>query len=156
MEICNRYGVPLIINDVPAVAEKVMAHGIHVGQQDISVGAVKQQLGKNFQVGLSLDTKEDLFHPGAQDAWYYGVSPIFTTPTKPDTLGEWGLEGLTWLRAKTEKPLVAIGNISLENASQVIGHGADCLAVVSGICSSTHPGKAAESFINVLTKATSG
>lgn len=155
MEICNRHGVPLIINDVAEVAERTMAQGIHIGQYDISIEAVKRQLGKDFPVGLSLDKKEDLYAAGAQDAWYYGVSPIFTTPTKSDTLGEWGLEGLAWLRNMTKKPLVAIGNITLENAGQVIAHGADCLAVVSAICSSPHPGKAAESFVKALSQATS-
>ncbi|WP_158860731.1 thiamine phosphate synthase [Lunatibacter salilacus] len=155
MEICSRYEVPLIINDLPEVAEMVMAQGIHVGQQDISIEAVKCQLGKDFPVGLSLDRREDLTANGAESAWYYGVSPIFTTPTKSDTLGEWGLEGLGWLRGKTKKPLVAIGNINPQNAANVISNGADCLAVVSAICSAPSPGKAAASFIEAITKATS-
>lgn len=152
MEICSKYEVPLIINDVPEVAEKVMAQGIHVGQQDISIESVKYQLGKDFPVGLSLDCKEDLSATSAESAWYYGVSPIFSTPTKSDTVGEWGLGGLAWLREKTKKPLVAIGNINPKNAGDIISHGADCIAVVSAICSAPSPGKAAASFIDVITK----
>lgn len=154
MEICSKYGVPLIINDVPEVAEKVMAQGIHVGQRDISVEAVKGYMGKHFPVGLSLERKEDLNDSCSEKAWYYGVSPIFTTPTKSDTVGEWGLEGLSWLRGKTKKPLVAIGNINPENAGNIIFHGADCLAVVSAICSAPSPGKAAASFTEAIAKAT--
>lgn len=154
MEICSKYEVPLIINDIPEVAEKVVAQGIHVGQRDMSVEAVKRYMGKYFPVGLSLDKKEDLNAQGAENAWYFGVSPIFTTPTKSDTVGEWGLEGLFWLRGKTKKPLVAIGNINPQNAGDIIFHGADCLAVVSAICSAPSPRKAAASFTEAIAKAT--
>jgi thiamine-phosphate pyrophosphorylase len=153
LEICNQYGVPLVINDTIEVAERTGAYGIHIGQRDISLDAVKRKLGRDFPVGLSLDCKADLTSPGAKQAWYYGVSPVFSTPTKVDTLGEWGLDGLSWLRLKTKKPLVAIGNIKPETAGAVISHGADCLAVVSGICSAPYPGKAAASFIEAITKA---
>jgi thiamine-phosphate pyrophosphorylase len=154
LEICGKYGVPLIINDIPEVAEVAMAQGIHVGQRDMSIASVKNHMGKQFPVGLSLDRKEDLYASDAEMAWYFGVSPIFTTPTKSDTVGEWGLDGLAWLRGKTKKPLVAIGNINPENASDIISHGADCLAVVSAICSAPSPGKAAETFTESIAKAT--
>ncbi|WP_114748366.1 thiamine phosphate synthase [Pleomorphovibrio marinus] len=152
-EICDKYGVPLLVNDNPQVALKAECDGIHIGQKDDSITEVKQLLGEKFPVGLSLDQLADLTKTESKHAWYYGVSPIFNTPTKPDTLGEWGLLGLQELRQKTEKPLVAIGNIKLGNTASVIAHGADCIAVVSAICSADNPSKSATELRETIEKA---
>ncbi len=73
------------------------------------------------------------------DVDYLGVSPIFATPTKTDTMTEWGIEGLRTLRTKSRHTLIAIGGINPSNAGAVIEAGADGLAVVSAICSSPNP-----------------
>jgi thiamine-phosphate pyrophosphorylase len=153
--LCDRYRVPLIINDAVNVAKMVSAHGLHVGQSDSSVEDAKEELGKDYPVGLSLDKLSDLDNPQSKLAWYYGVSPVYSTPTKTDTLYEWGLEGLAILRKKTPKKLVAIGRVNISNASAIISHGADCLAVVSQICSSDSPAHAAEEFKKQIDKGLS-
>lgn len=145
-DLCQQYQVPLIINDHPQVAKAVGAAGLHIGQSDEKMEVVKSMLGADFPVGLSLEREIELTFPAAAQAWYFGVSPIFSTPTKVDTYTEWGLAGLRKLRKLTDKPLVAIGNIKINNAHEVIEAGADCLAIVSGICSAQSPGKAAEEF----------
>lgn len=152
-EICERYGVPLVINDNLDVALAVKADALHVGQQDLSAHEAKRILGEDYPVGLSLDHRGNLDDPDSDLAWYFGVSPIFSTPTKTDTYDAWGLEGLAWLRGKTAKPLVAIGGIKIENATEIIEKGADCLAVVSGICSAENPGKAAEAYLEAIKRA---
>jgi len=144
--ICEKYRVPLIINDSVEVAKFVDAEGIHVGQDDANIMEAKKILGSGKVLGLSLENMEDLRKSYTEDAWYYGVSPIYATPTKMDTKTEWGLEGLVNLRKVTNKPLVAIGRVKIENAATLISHGADCLAVVSGICSAPSPAHAAEAF----------
>ncbi|WP_291789349.1 thiamine phosphate synthase [Cecembia sp.] len=144
--ICDQYRVPLIINDSVEVAKKVDAQGLHIGQEDTGIIEARSLLGANKPLGLSLESMEDLYKPHSEEAWYYGVSPIYATPTKMDTKTEWGLEGLAQLRKATEKPLVAIGRIKIENSSSIISYGADCLAVVSGICSAPSPAHAAETF----------
>ncbi|MBT0812518.1 thiamine phosphate synthase [Litoribacter ruber] len=154
-EICSKYNVPLIINDNVEVAKSVEATGLHIGQKDESLQQVKSLLGSHYPVGLSLEQASELTKAGSEFAWYYGVSPIFTTPTKADTYTEWGLNGLQNLRQMTSKPLVAIGNIKVSNAESVIRAGADCLAVVSGICSDPSPAKAAEEFRNQIEKSIS-
>ncbi|GGF20555.1 thiamine phosphate synthase [Echinicola rosea] len=152
--LCDQYRVPLIINDSLEVAKQALAHGVHIGQSDSSMKSAKAYLGDDFPVGLSLEQMDELSHEEANLAWYYGVSPIFSTPTKPDTRFEWGLAGLNKLRKATATPLVAIGNINELNAAEVIEAGADCLAVVSAICSAQSPAKAAEKFRNEIEKAT--
>lgn len=150
--LCDTYKVPLIINDSKIVAQHVGAFGLHVGQSDESMASLIENSGVKLPVGLSLEAISDLEKPYAEQAWYYGVSPIFSTPTKPDTQKEWGLEGLANLRKKTTKKLVAIGNIKQENAASIIAAGADCLAVVSGICSADSPALAAEQFCKEIEK----
>lgn len=153
--LCDKYKIPLIINDEVDVAKTVHANGLHVGQSDRSIEEAKKELGKDYPVGLSLDKLSDLDNPQSKLAWYYGVSPVYSTPTKTDTLYEWGLEGLAILRKKTPKKLVAIGRVNISNASEIIRHGADCLAVVSQICSSDSPAHAAEEFKKQIDKGLS-
>lgn len=144
--ICDRYQVPLIINDNAHVAKHVGATGLHVGQSDLAITGAKQVLGKDYPIGLSIEQLDEIQTSDSEMAWYYGVSPIFSTPTKIDTRTQWGLNGLRELKKISSKKLVAIGNIKIHNAADVIEAGADCLAVVSGICSADHPAKTAEAF----------
>ena len=144
--ICDEYKVPLIINDNIEVAKHVGSFGVHIGQSDTPMEQAREVLGENFPIGLSVETFGDLEKPNIAEAWYLGVSPVFSTPTKEDTISEWGLKGLAQLKSMTEKKLVAIGNVKTQNATEIIKFGADCLAVISGICSASSPAKAAEKF----------
>jgi len=90
--LCDKYSVPLIINDHAAVAKAVQADGLHIGQNDLKMEVVKEMLGHEFPVGLSLEREIELQNAASTSAWYFGVSPIFSTPTKADTYTEWGLK----------------------------------------------------------------
>jgi len=139
-------GVPLIINDRLDVALAVGAQGAHLGQNDMPVAEARRLLGPRAILGLSLETPEQLreaerLPPGLVD--YYGLSPIFQTPTKADAGPGWGLAGLGQARAEVDagskRQLVAIGGIGLDNAASVLRCGAHGLAVVSAICSASDP-----------------
>lgn len=132
--------VPLIINDRVDIALASRADGVHLGQSDMPVAEARKILGPDAIIGLSVETWEDIYNlPDLSLIDYIGVSPIFATPTKSDTKGEWGLDGLKKIRAKIGIPLVAIGGINATNASSVIEAGADSLAVVSYLCSAKDP-----------------
>ncbi|WET48975.1 thiamine phosphate synthase [Chryseobacterium indologenes] len=153
IEITNKYGIPLIINDNITVAEKVHSAGIHVGNSDATPQDLRQRpLIRNKMIGYSIEYLAQLNNEQTKVADYLGISPVFKTKTKTDTIAEWGLEGITQIRQLTEKPLVAIGNIHLDNARAVINAGADCLAVVSAICSADDPQKAAYELKNEMIK----
>ncbi|MDM1556933.1 MULTISPECIES: thiamine phosphate synthase [Chryseobacterium] len=153
IEITNKYGIPLIINDNITVAEKVHSAGIHVGNSDATPQDLRQRpLIRNKMIGYSIEYLAQLNNEQTTVADYLGISPVFKTKTKTDTIAEWGLEGITQIRQLTEKPLVAIGNIHLDNARAVINAGADCLAVVSAICSADDPQKAAYELKNEMIK----
>lgn len=142
--------VPLIINDRVDVALACGAEGVHLGQSDMPVALARHLLPAQVFVGLSVETEADVMLAAGQAVDYLGVSPIFTTPTKTDTLAPWGLDGLRRVRAMTNLPLVAIGGIQLPNAMAVVDAGADGLAVVSALCSADDPCAAARVLLRCL------
>lgn len=153
IEITEKYNIPLIINDHIEVAEKVNSAGIHVGNSDTPPTQLRQHpFIKNKMIGYSIEHLSQLDNEQTAVSDYLGISPVFKTDTKTDTVTEWGLEGVSKIRQLTEKPLVAIGNIHLGNAKAVINAGADCLAVVSAICGADDPQKAAYELKNEILK----
>jgi thiamine-phosphate pyrophosphorylase len=152
-EITDKYKIPLIINDHSEVAEKVHSEGIHVGNNDVSPSTLRsQQFFKDKMIGYSIEYLSQLENEHTELSDYLGISPIFSTNTKKDTVTEWGLDGLSKIRSLTKKPLVAIGNINLSNANAIIKAGADTIAVVSAICTADNPEKAAFKLKNEILK----
>ncbi|WP_419213986.1 thiamine phosphate synthase [Maribacter sp. X9] len=151
-EITDAYQIPLIINDNLEVAKKVDATGIHVGYKDVTPSEIRNQWRKTKYIGYSIEYLEQLNNPQVAVSDYLGISPVFRTPTKTDTVTEWGLDGIKTMRHLTDKPLVAIGNIHLHNVKSIINAGADCVAVVSAICSATEPRKAAYELKNEILR----
>lgn len=151
-EITDKYKIPLIINDNALVAQKVDTFGIHVGNNDIQPTVLRVDYFQSKMIGYSIEYLEQLENRETAVSDYLGISPVFRTDTKTDTITEWGLEGLMKIRQLTEKPLVAIGNIHLKNAKSVMEAGADCIAVVSEICSAENPQKAAFNLKNEILK----
>jgi len=146
-------GIPLIINDRVDVALAVGAAGVHLGQTDMPYTKARALLGPDKLIGLSVENLEQAQAASALDVDYLGVSPIFTTPTKTDTQGQWGLAGLAELRARSPHRLVAIGGIHADNARAVVAAGADGLAVVSAICTAADPAQAAHTLRQAIHTA---
>jgi thiamine-phosphate pyrophosphorylase len=152
-EMLDRYSIPLIINDNIDVAIACGAAGLHVGVNDMQPSVVKQQWPGCGMLGYSIENLEQLYSDEIQHATHLGISPVYSTPTKTDTITKWGLEGISKIRTLTNKPLVAIGGMNANNAYSVIKAGADCIAVVSAICAAQDPANAAESIRNQIEKA---
>jgi thiamine-phosphate pyrophosphorylase len=152
-ERLDKYKVPLIVNDNLYVAMGCQAAGIHVGNSDVSPLSIRVEWPACSILGYSLEYEEQLYHQASEVSDYLALSPVFATPTKLDTTTVWALEGLRAMRPRTKKPLVAIGGIKKENAFEVIRAGADCLAVVSAICSAPDPARAAEAIRREIEKA---
>ena len=138
-KILKPHKVPLIINDRIDVALACDAEGVHIGQDDMPYAIARKLMGTKAIIGLSVEDWKDFEESESLDVDYIGVSPIFTTPTKIDTKGAWGLDGLAKIKAFSRHPLVAIGGINETNATDVIAAGADCIAVVSAICVAPDP-----------------
>ncbi|WP_298293111.1 thiamine phosphate synthase [Thiomonas sp.] len=135
-------GVPLIVNDRVDVALAAGADGVHVGQSDMAAQDVRR-LMPHALIGLSVENAAQLRAAADAPVDYFGVSPVFATPSKPDAAPALGLDGLRALRSLTCKPLVAIGGIDADNAAAVLDAGADGLAVVRALCAAADPAAAA-------------
>jgi thiamine-phosphate pyrophosphorylase len=139
-------GVPLIVNDRCDIALAAGAAGVHVGQDDLPCARVRSIVGPDFLIGVSVSTVGEARQAEQDGANYLGLSPVFDTPTKTDTPGALGLEGVRLIRQAVRLPLVAIGGINAANASSVIRAGADGIAVVSAIMGAADPAAAARAL----------
>ncbi len=145
--------VPLIINDRVDVALACGADGVHLGQQDLPVSDARRLLGPDAIIGLSVEHMDQVHIANEWDVDYLGVSPIFPTATKTDTVTAWGIEGLKAIRRVSAKPLIAIGGLNRDNAAEMIRAGADSVAVVSAICAAADPATAARALRDAMHHA---
>jgi thiamine-phosphate pyrophosphorylase len=142
--------IPLIINDRLDVAQAVDADGVHVGQNDMPYYIARRILGPKAIIGLTVETIKQAKEAENMDADYLGVSAIFSTPTKTDTVTEWGTSGLQSLRDMSKHKLVGIGGLSRSNTAEVLKSGADGIAVVSAICSAPNPEQATRELREII------
>jgi thiamine-phosphate pyrophosphorylase len=149
-KILKPHNVPLIINDRIDVALACGAEGVHIGQDDMPYAIARKLMGSKAIIGVSVETWTDVEESDMLDVDYIGVSPIFPTPTKTDTKGAWGLEGLAKIKALSRHSLVAIGGINESNVTDVIAAGADCIAVVSAICAAADPAAATRNLKSII------
>jgi thiamine-phosphate pyrophosphorylase len=146
-------GITFIVNDRADVAAAVDASGVHVGQDDLLVGGARAMVGPDHIVGVSTHNVAQFKEAVATSTDYVAVGPIFATSTKDNADPVVGVELIRQVRAMTEKPIVAIGGITLETAGDVIRAGADSVAVISDILSAPDPVKKAREFLQVLEAA---
>ena len=119
--LCEKYNVPLIINDNVDVAKAVNADGVHIGQNDMPAHEARKILGKNKIIGVTAKTVEQAQKAEKDGADYLGSGAIFGTTTKGDA------------KKMDNIPVVAIGGIDGVNVLQLKGTGIVGAAVVSGI-----------------------
>lgn len=131
-ELCHRYHVPLIINDNVDVALRSGADGVHVGIEDCPVSEIRARVSEDFIIGATAKTVEQAKKAQAAGADYLGVGAVFPSPTKKNAI-RITREQLQEICASVSIPAVAIGGISLENASEMTGCGMCGIAVVSAI-----------------------
>ncbi len=147
--LLEKHQIPLIINDRIDIALAVNADGIHLGQKDMPLHLART-IAPEMIIGISAENTDDAIMAEREGADYIGISPVFATPTKTDTSTPLGLEGIAAIRKKVSLPIVGIGGINADNASQVIKAGADGIAVVSAIVSADSPRKAANRLLSLV------
>lgn len=140
----------LIVNDRPDVAALAGAKGVHVGQDDLDVDQARVVVGKEMWVGVSTHNLEQFRRAAATSADYIAIGPVYATTSKANPDPVVGLELIRDARGLTDKPIVAIGGITLDRAKAVIEAGADSVAVISDILLARNPGDRARQFLDVL------
>ncbi|MFP6305152.1 thiamine phosphate synthase [Helicobacter pylori] len=132
-KLCKKYGTPFIVNDEAKLALELKADGVHVGQEDMAIEEVITLCKKHLFIGLSVNTLEQALKARHLDhIAYLGVGPIFPTLSKKDAKQVVGVEFLKKIRdSGVKKPLIAIGGITMHNASKLREYGG--IAVISAI-----------------------
>jgi thiamine-phosphate pyrophosphorylase len=129
--LTHEAGACFIVNDHVDLALLVDADGVHVGQEDLPVPAVRQLLGVEKIIGLSTHSPDQALAAQRLGADYLGVGPIFATQTKEDVVDPVGFAYLDWVCQHIDRPFVAIGGIKRWNVESVARHGARCCCLVS-------------------------
>jgi thiamine-phosphate pyrophosphorylase len=146
-------GVTFFVNDRPDVAFLAGATGVHVGQADLDVEQARLVVGSDKLVGVSTHNLEQFERAADSTADYIAIGPVFSTTSKTNPDPVVGVDFIRRVRSLTDKPIVAIGGITLERAATLIEAGADSVAVISGIFSAPNPAKRARQYLETLGSA---
>jgi thiamine-phosphate pyrophosphorylase len=130
--LCREAGALFIVNDRADLAMLLDA-GVHVGQDDLAPRDVRKLIGPDPVLGYSSHNLDQLCAAGGEPVDYVAFGPVFGTASKQNPDPVVGVAEIRRCRPLLEKPLVAIGGITLDNARSVIDAGADSLAVIAGL-----------------------
>ena len=132
-EICAMHECAFIVNDNVALAKRLKADGVHLGQSDGDPRDAREELGREAQIGVTCHASRHLaMEAGEAGADYVAFGSFFPSTTKAsDHRPE--LETLTWWQQIFEIPCVAIGGITPENCKPLVEAGADFLAVSGAV-----------------------
>ena len=134
-EICRARDVAFIVNDSIALAKRLTADGVHLGQHDGSVREARDALGREAQVGVTCHASRHLaMEAGEAGADYVAFGAFFPSATKPSEHRP-EPELLAWWQALMEIPCAAIGGITPQNCLPLVEAGADFLAVSGAVWS---------------------
>jgi thiamine-phosphate pyrophosphorylase len=148
--ICADAGVAFIVNDSMALAKRLGADGVHLGQSDGEVREARALLGPSAQIGKTChDSRHFAMEAGDAGADYVAFGAFYPTTTKPsDYRPERSI--LTWWSTVFEIPCVAIGGITPDNAGPLVEAGADFLAVCQAVWGRADAATAVRAFEQVL------
>ena len=133
VRLCEQAAVPLIVNDRADIALLLNA-GLHLGQEDLPPRDARRLVGAAMCIGFSTHNAAQLTAAAHEPIDYLAIGPIFATQSKHNPDPVVGVDRLRAWRGLTDKPLVAIGGITRENAQSVLTAGADSVAVIADLC----------------------
>ena len=142
-EITSKYGVPLLINDRIDIALAVDSEGVHIGQDDMPADIAREIIGEDKILGVSASTVEEAKKAEMDSADYIGSGAVFPTATKDDA-DSVSKDELKEIVDSIDIPVVAIGGITVKNASTLKGSGIAGFSVVSAIMSAEDPKEASK------------
>jgi thiamine-phosphate pyrophosphorylase len=131
-KLCRKYDIPFVVNDNVEIAKEINADGVHVGQGDMGAVNVRDILGDDRIIGVSVQTVDQAVLAQKQGADYLGVGAVFPTSSKADA-EDVSYETLKAICEAVDIPVVAIGGISAGNVSKLKGSGISGIAVISAV-----------------------
>jgi thiamine-phosphate pyrophosphorylase len=154
--VCQKYGAKLIINDNVQITKEVGADGVHLGKDDMNPKEARKILGKDFIIGGSTNTIDDVRRMIDAGVDYIGIGPFHFTSTKEKLNPVLGLEGIKIIAKEFSKqiPMIAIGGIKLEDIKSLMQTGIHGVAVSSAINMEEDKSEATKKFKHELGKFT--
>ena len=147
--LCAEHHVIFIVNDYLDLALATDADGLHLGQNDLPIPVARKLLPIDKILGCSTTSVEQAITAQSEGADYIAVGSIYPTPSK-ETAKVIGVERLRQIRQAVSLPLVAIGGITKDNATEVMAAGADSVAVISAILQAEDIEKATREIVATL------
>jgi thiamine-phosphate diphosphorylase len=133
-----------IVNDHLDLALAARAGGVHLGQHDLPIDAVRPLAPEGFVIGVSTNNAAEARAAEAAGASYVAVGAVFATQSKePERTRPASPERVREVKAAVRVPVVAIGGIDASNVGQVVDEGADAAAVIRAVCAADDPEAAA-------------
>lgn len=144
LTLCRQYEATFIIDDHVDLAKQIKADGVHLGKLDMPITEARSILGKNFIIGGTANTLEDIRMHYEAGADYIGCGPFRFTTTKKNLSTVLGLEGYREIVRKMrmegiDLPIVAIGGIEKEDIPSLMGTGITGIALSGSILRAEHP-----------------
>jgi thiamine-phosphate pyrophosphorylase len=130
--LCREAHVLFVVNDRADLAA-LMGAALHLGQDDLPPAAARRVTGPETLIGFSTHNERQLRAAQSEPVDYLALGPIFGTASKENPDPMVGLDELRRLRPLTDRPLVAIGGITRQNARDVLAAGADSVAVIGDL-----------------------
>jgi thiamine-phosphate pyrophosphorylase len=129
VSLARRYEVPVIVNDDVELALQIDAAGAHLGRDDGDLAIARKRLGPRILGASCYDDPRLAAAAVRAGADYVAFGSVFPSPTKPAAVRA----PLTLFASDLGVPLCAIGGVTLDNAPQLLGAGADLLAVITDL-----------------------
>ncbi|MFM9976935.1 MAG: thiamine phosphate synthase [Sphingomonadaceae bacterium] len=150
--ICADHDVAFIVNDSAALAKRIGADGVHLGQSDGDPREARALLGRDAQIGVTChDSRHLAMEAGEAGADYVAFGAFYPTTTKPsDYRPDPAI--LAWWTTVFALPCVAIGGITPDNAAPLINAGADFIAVSNAVWGGDESA-AVQAFAAVLARS---
>ena len=148
--ICRERDAIFIINDHADLAITTGADGVHLGQHDLPIEAVRPIVGAAMIIGVSTNNAAEAQRAEAAGANYVAIGAIFATASKQVTR-QASLDRLAEVKAAVRVPVVAIGGINASNIASVVAAGADAAAVISAVCTADDVQAAALTLSSAFT-----
>jgi thiamine-phosphate pyrophosphorylase len=148
LEVIKGTAARLVVNDYWRAAIGAGAKHLHLGQEDLAKADVAAIRGAGLTLGISTHDDAELETALAANPDYVALGPIFPTTLKSMRFAPQGIPKITeWKKRIGEIPLVAIGGIKLEHASDIFAAGADSIAVVSDVTQNPDPDKRVRAWL---------
>ena len=150
-QLCEKAGVPFIVNDRVDVALASKSDGVHLGQDDFPIPLARELLGEGTIIGGSAGSIEEARKCLKEGADYIGFGPVYPTTSKDDAGPAGGLDLLKDVVRLISLPIIAIGGVDEQNVRDIMAVGTYGIAVISAVCCQQDPERATRGLSRALS-----